>query len=360
MIYTSRTDLIELAKRNNYSAQFIQHLETIPNSSIGHLLKNQDKNWINYPVNDIIKLYLDYGMCAESIFKELNIRSNVEALRNFISKILCLKRSVAQEEIRKKYRYKLGFDSPHSRKDVRLKSEYIISQYTQGISSCILANEMNCSEDLIRDILKECNIFTIEYINNVRKQGHKRRSITVNSKSIESKRSTSIKRQETRIKINSAESAKQKYIQTIREKYSLDWITNVSQIPEIHEKQQRYRFNKYIFESGEIVNVQGYEHIVLNKLQLKGYTFEDFIFRKTFRYHFNDKDRIYYPDIYIPSENRIIEVKSKYTLNRYLDKNLAIMESMIAKGLIFEFNVVVKDQIIMLNSKEQILKFLST
>lgn len=54
----------------------------------------------------------------------------------------------------------------------------------------------------------------------------------------------------------------------------------------------------------------------------------------------NEKDRIYLPDIYIKPENRIIEVKSEYTYNLELEKNLLKKEACIKSNLSFEFWII--------------------
>ena len=47
----------------------------------------------------------------------------------------------------------------------------------------------------------------------------------------------------------------------------------------------------------------------------------------------------YFPDIYIPSEKRIIEVKSRFTLDQRLEKNFAIGKNCVNLGYKFEFQV---------------------
>lgn len=50
---------------------------------------------------------------------------------------------------------------------------------------------------------------------------------------------------------------------------------------------------------------------------------------------FEGKKRRYYPDIFIPHQNRIIEVKSKYTFEKDKEKNL--LKSLACKKLGFNF-----------------------
>jgi len=59
-------------------------------------------------------------------------------------------------------------------------------------------------------------------------------------------------------------------------------------------------------------------------------------------YEFEGKTRRYYPDIYIISENKIIEVKSKYTYESDLDNNIAKMNATVLNGMSFEFMILDK------------------
>ena len=50
------------------------------------------------------------------------------------------------------------------------------------------------------------------------------------------------------------------------------------------------------------------------------------------RYNFNGKSRVHFPDIYIPTKNMLVEVKSTYTYNKDIDKNLAKHQACKAAG----------------------------
>lgn len=49
----------------------------------------------------------------------------------------------------------------------------------------------------------------------------------------------------------------------------------------------------------------------------------DYINIPTIDYFFNNADRKYFPDIWIPTINTIVEVKSEYTMNQHYDMNIA-------------------------------------
>ena len=138
-------------------------------------------------------------------------------------------------------------------------------------------------------------------------------------------------------------------------------INNLSQNPKIKEKvrntwyknalknnhsQNLYRRKKFTFPSGKQVSVQGYEPFALEKL-LKKYLETDIFCEKynvpKIRYidSITNKKRLYFPDIFIPKDNLIIEIKSKYTYNKDYQnikdkKNATLKEGF--KFLVWIFN----------------------
>jgi hypothetical protein len=52
---------------------------------------------------------------------------------------------------------------------------------------------------------------------------------------------------------------------------------------------------------------------------------------------FENKERVYFCDIYISKENKIIEVKSQYTYEKELERNILKKEACIRYGYAFEF-----------------------
>jgi hypothetical protein len=105
-----------------------------------------------------------------------------------------------------------------------------------------------------------------------------------------------------------------------------------------------YRFKEFVFPSGRIVKVQGYEDKALILL-IQKYSEDNIIVgRKEISaeigkiYYMNkNTQHIYFPDIYIKSENKIIEVKSSYTYEVHKDINELKKQACIDKGLFFEF-----------------------
>ena len=132
-------------------------------------------------------------------------------------------------------------------------------------------------------------------------------------------------------------------VKTASEKYGKEWV---SKVDSINAKQQSGGYSYYDFEfpSGKVVRVQGYEPKVLTKLVVD-YDEDDIVVGVQniidcigfFHYVYENKTHRYYPDIYIKSENRVIEVKSDYTFNKEKEKNLLKRDSVINKGINFNF-----------------------
>jgi hypothetical protein len=114
------------------------------------------------------------------------------------------------------------------------------------------------------------------------------------------------------------------------------------------EKQQKVskHFKDYTFPSEKLIRIQGYENLALDEL-VKRYSEEDILTDRNdmpkIMYEFKGKTLRYYPDIYIKSENKIIEVKSTYTYKVTLIKNM--IKSLSTRKLKYDFEFwVYKDE----------------
>jgi hypothetical protein len=112
-------------------------------------------------------------------------------------------------------------------------------------------------------------------------------------------------------------------------------VEHAIQNKEIYDRYIKsvYLFKEYILPSGKKIKYQGYEKFCLKYLLeelnitekdiLEGYNNmpEIWYYDKDYKKH------RYYPDIYIPSKNWIIEIKSIFTYKVHEDKNLLKMEA---------------------------------
>jgi hypothetical protein len=106
-------------------------------------------------------------------------------------------------------------------------------------------------------------------------------------------------------------------------------VENAMQDKEIFSRNLSSSFQKrklYTFPSGKQVEVMGFEPFCLDYL-LTLYKEEDIIVETKniphFAYEFDGKTKTYFPDIFIPKQNMIIEVKSTWTYEKDKDQNLA-------------------------------------
>ena len=117
------------------------------------------------------------------------------------------------------------------------------------------------------------------------------------------------------------------------------------QVPEIAEKAAKnsYRKKTYIFPSGKEISCQGYEPFALDKLVKEDNISEDDIVTgcknvPTIWYHDEqDKKHRHYVDIFIPSQNRCIEVKSTWTAQKKQDNIYLKQEA--AKQLGYNYEI---------------------
>jgi hypothetical protein len=126
------------------------------------------------------------------------------------------------------------------------------------------------------------------------------------------------------------------------EKYGVE---HPMQNEKVFEKRM-YKKKKYVFPSGKIVYLQGYEWKCLDELILNQYHESDIVVGNieinewigSIFYEHEGKTHRYYPDIYIISENRVIEVKSTYTIKKDTKINNK-REAVIKKGLLFSLKI---------------------
>lgn len=110
----------------------------------------------------------------------------------------------------------------------------------------------------------------------------------------------------------------------------------------IFEKMQRslnaarYKIKTGVLPSGKEIQYQGYElHVVLRLIEI-GIPEEDILIQSaeipTITYFSSGREHRYFPDIFIPSKHLLIEVKSVYTWQCDMEKNLAKHEASINSG----------------------------
>jgi len=272
--------------------------------------------------SDIRKLYEDDGYSAKELADENNVSEWV--IRNWLFKNnIKIRNSKESRNIERRYesqreslRYK--FD-----KDV---IDNIIFDYNDGHGATHIANQMGLDPCVIKRIIIENGVEWRDKNNCYTDKKTEKFANTVFEKYGGWKGRHDIQKQKS------------------LEKYGVE---NPMQIEKFFFNNQESckRFKKAIVE-GVDISYQGYELKGIYRLLSEGYSIHDIKIGRnqvpTFRYFYDGKKRVYYPDIYIPKDNRIIEIKSKWTYENWLEQNLAKKDSVIDAGYLFDFYIMEK------------------
>jgi hypothetical protein len=114
---------------------------------------------------------------------------------------------------------------------------------------------------------------------------------------------------------NKTPEIREKIRQTCLKRYNVEYPSQNAEIMERTQKNAK-KYKEYVMPSGNKIKVQGYEPFALDEL-VKIYEESDIITQRKdiprIKYNINEKQKYYFPDIYIKSINTIIEVKSTWT-----------------------------------------------
>jgi hypothetical protein len=148
---------------------------------------------------------------------------------------------------------------------------------------------------------------------------------------------TNIQRYGVEFTLQSKE-VREKAVQTNLKKYGVE---NPAQNQEVMERTQKNakRYKEFTMPSGAVVKVQGYEPYALAEL-LKAYSEDQIkVERKNvprIQYEVAGKKRYHFPDIFIPHENKIVEVKSTWTYKCKTDNVLTKKKACEEQGYTYE------------------------
>lgn len=154
----------------------------------------------------------------------------------------------------------------------------------------------------------------------------------------------------TKLKVHGDENYnnREKYVETCTERFG---SANPSQNATVHAKKMKstYRTREFTFPSGKVVRLKGYEPKAVEEL-LKTYHESEIITETelipVIPYFENDgSSHVYFPDIYIPKDNLLVEVKSQYTYNGFIgwyNTNKLKEAASISEGYNFKFMIMSK------------------
>ena len=221
--------------------------------------------------------------------------------------------------------------TPSSRAIIRAQCDYCLNiieiKYSNYNNNIKLRNKFACSDQCSNNKYKETCLekFGVENISQLPETHLKTKKTNLERYGVDSYAKS------PDYKAKSEKTCMEKYgvtntslIPESREKYKATCLVrfgveNASQSPVIFAKQQKARYEVHKFRNTDLYYQGSYEKDFLDK-----YYDCIIIERMTFiNYNFEDNKKVYFPDFYLPDYNLIVEVKSSYTYNRYLDKNLA-------------------------------------
>ena len=228
-----------------------------------------------------------------------------------------------REKIKQTNLRNLGVENPFQSLEVREKCKQTLKEQT--------GYEYNMQDPETRKKVKQTNLINLGV-------EHPSQSDIIKEK----KKQTNLKNRGVENPFQSSE-VREKYKQTNLKNLGVKHPMQDSSIAEkaIHNS---YNNKEYIMPSGKICFVQGYEPIALDIL-LKNISEDDIITSRKdvpeLWYNFEDNKHRHYVDIYIPSINKCIEVKSIYTYET--DKEKVLAKQKFAKDLGFQYEIWIFD-----------------
>jgi hypothetical protein len=125
-------------------------------------------------------------------------------------------------------------------------------------------------------------------------------------------------------------------------------VEHVSQNQEIYEKQNKhsYYLKDYVLPSGKIIKIQGYENYALDELLKDNINENDIItgsrnVPEIWYLDGGDNKRRHFVDIFIPSQNKCIEVKSTWTFKK--QKDIVFLKQTKAKEIGYLYEIWIYD-----------------
>ena len=234
--------------------------------------------------------------------------------------------TIIKQKIKEKFIEKYGVDNPSKTQEVKDKMK-ITNLKRYGVEFLVnnkqLRNKMICT--------------------NLKKYGCKNPAQNIEIKN--KMKQTNLEKYGVELPLQNSK-IYDKLKKTNMEKYGVE---NCLQNPEILTKQQKscYRLKEYNMPSGKIVNYQGFEHFAISNLLNDNVDEEDIVTCKTktpvvYYYDSNNKKRRHFIDIFVPSRNLCIEVKSEYTIT--LNYDIILLKQQFSKELGYNYEIWVYDR----------------
>jgi hypothetical protein len=232
-----------------------------------------------------------------------------------------------QDKIKFKNKDKYGVEFPLQSKAIRQKAiNTMLSNY--GVEYAWQSNDLK--DKMQNTLVKKFGVKHITQNHNIKEQikqtnleKYGTKCPLQNDEIKEKSKSTNLEKYGVEYPIKTQQ-VREKIKTTNLEKYGVEYP---AQNQEVAEKQSKtaYKSKDFIFPSGRIERIQGYEHFMLNELLEKENISEDDIIvnrgevPSVWYEDKTGKKRRYFVDCYIKSQNRCVEAKSTWTANKKKD-----------------------------------------
>jgi hypothetical protein len=263
-------------------------------------------------------IYENGGMFCQKCTAKNKTNKKIETTLVFYGVEHACQSTGTKEKIKQTNLKKYGVEHPLQSKDIREKGkETMLQKY--GVD-----NPMR-SKVIKEDSRKTClEKYGVEY--------------SLQSKDIREKgKKTMLKNYGVEHNFQAGE-LRDKRKETFLEKYGVEHPAQSQEVMERTQKNAK-RYKEFVMPSGTIVKVQGYESYALTNL-LTVYSEEQIkVERKNvprIQYEADGKKRYHFPDIFIPHENKIVEVKSTWTYKCKADNVLAKKNACEEQGYVYE------------------------
>ena len=306
-------------------------------SKINAKLKYKKTCMDKYNVENLFQL----KECKEKIEKTCETKYGVKH---------CLQNKEIKERFKKTCNDRYGSNYPMQNKEIREKSK----------KTCLLVYgvEYSMQNKEIQEKTKQTCLkkYNCEYVAQNKEVQKKIRQTCVekygtdhhirNENVIEKRKQTCWKKFGTEFSVQNEE-VKEKMKQTCISKYGVEYRMQNAEIMDKHIKNC-YKSKNFTFPSGKCVKVQGYEPFALNDLIQNEKIEETDIITgcqnvpEIWYKNTNNRKCRYYVDIFIPSQNKMIEVKSTWTFKT--DKDITLLKQQACKENNFYHEIWIYDE----------------
>lgn len=285
-----RISIVQLSKIYNCNRKFLNKIIT----RNGFKIHSTTAPEIEGRESEIIKMYVDDQLTIQTIRKRLNC--SYDAIKNFLKRSKIPLRNADESRQTEDGKVKGTTQKLKSAEDLQAA----IKMYEDG--ECLA--RVGAVYDITASGLR---------------QKFKKLGITLKTQS----------------ELAKSHLVQQRKKETVLKNYGVE---NPMQNPEIYEKSNinRYKFSAHTIHGKKFSHLQGYEPQGIQYLVEKRNINVDDIMsgRKVpkIHYKFENKNKTYFPDLYVKNKNLLVEVKCKYTYENQLELNLSKREAALKNG----------------------------